>query len=62
MLNVQKGRPMASQITCECGYVIRGANDDEVVARTREHLRRDHPELADTVTADMIRSWVEVVP
>ena len=53
---------MASQVTCECGYVIRGADDDEVVALTREHLHRDHPELADTVTADMIRSWVEVVP
>jgi predicted small metal-binding protein len=53
---------MASQITCECGHVIRGANDDEVVALTREHLRRDHPDLADVVTADMILGWVEVVP
>lgn len=53
---------MASQITCECGYVIRGADDDEVVAMTREHLRRDHPDVADSVTPDMIRSWVEVMP
>ena len=53
---------MASQITCECGYVIRGADDDEVVALTREHLRRDHPDLVGAVTADMIRDWVEVVP
>jgi predicted small metal-binding protein len=52
---------MASQVSCECGYVIRGADDDEVVALTREHLRRDHSELADAVTADMIRGWVEVV-
>jgi predicted small metal-binding protein len=53
---------MASQVTCECGYVVRGASDDEVVALTREHLSRDHPELLDAVTADMIRGWVEVVP
>jgi predicted small metal-binding protein len=53
---------MARQVTCECGYVIRGADDDEVVTLTKEHLRREHPDLADTVTADMIRDWVEVVP
>ena len=53
---------MASQVTCECGYVARGSSDDEVVALTREHLRTDHPELLDTVTADAIRGWVEVVP
>jgi predicted small metal-binding protein len=53
---------MASQITCECGFVIRGADDDEVVSRTREHLRSEHPDLVDEVTVDMIRGWVEVVP
>jgi predicted small metal-binding protein len=53
---------MASQVTCECGYVIRGANDDEVGRLTREHISRDHPELTDAVTVDMIRGWVEVVP
>ena len=53
---------MASQVTSECGFVVRGTDDDEVVARTREHLRRDHPELAEVVTEDMIRGWVEVVP
>jgi predicted small metal-binding protein len=53
---------MASQVTCECGYVARASSDDEVVALTREHLRTDHPELLDTVTAEAIRGWVEVVP
>jgi predicted small metal-binding protein len=53
---------MTSQVTCECGHVIRGADDDDVVVRTREHVCRDHPELADVVTAEMIRDWVEVVP
>jgi predicted small metal-binding protein len=53
---------MASQLTCECGYVILASSDDEVVALTREHLRSEHPELLDAVTAEVIRSWVEVVP
>lgn len=53
---------MTSQVTCECGHVVRAASDDEVVALTREHLRRDHPDLLDAVTADMIRGWVEMIP
>ncbi|HZO69354.1 MAG: DUF1059 domain-containing protein [Kribbellaceae bacterium] len=53
---------MASQVTCECGYIARGSSDDEVVALTREHLRSEHPELLDAVTAEMIRGWMEVVP
>ena len=53
---------MASQVTCECGYVARGDTDDEVVALIREHVRTDHPQLLDTVTEDVIRGWVEIVP
>jgi predicted small metal-binding protein len=53
---------MAIQVVCECGYVIRTERDDEIVHLTREHIRRDHPDLVDSVTVDMIHDWVEVVP
>ncbi|HEY7008682.1 MAG TPA: hypothetical protein VH395_07075 [Jatrophihabitantaceae bacterium] len=53
---------MASQVTCECGYIARAVSDDEVVALTRQHLSTEHPELVDAVTADDIRGWIEVVP
>lgn len=52
---------MASQIQCECGYVARGETEDAVVALIQEHLRVNHPDLARTVHADVIRGWVEVV-
>jgi predicted small metal-binding protein len=52
---------MTSQVICECGYIARGSTDDEVVELTRAHLRSEHPELLDAVTAEMIRGWVEVV-
>jgi predicted small metal-binding protein len=52
---------MARQVKCECGYVVRGANDDEVVAKTREHLRSDHPDVLDRVSDADIRSWIEIV-
>ena len=37
---------MAKQITCECGYVIRGNTDGEVVQGARDHMRADHPDLS----------------
>ncbi len=43
--------------TCPCPAVP----VDEVVGMIREHLRTDHAELIQTVTAEMIRGWVEVV-
>ena len=52
---------MARQVTCECGYVVRGEDDDAVVSGIREHMRTDHPELLERVSDDDIRSWVEIV-
>jgi predicted small metal-binding protein len=54
---------MLRQIRCEWDYYIaRGRSDDEVIAILLDHIARDHPDLADTATADDIRSWIELVP
>jgi predicted small metal-binding protein len=52
---------MARQITCECGHVVRGETEGEVVELTLDHLRSDHPQLADRVTRDEIVALIEVV-
>jgi len=52
---------MTHQIKCECGYVARGDSAAEVVAEIQEHIRTDHPELAENIDADDIRSWIEVL-
>jgi predicted small metal-binding protein len=52
---------MAKQITCECGKVIQGSTDDEVIAGAREHMRSDHPELLDKVSHDDLLSWIAEV-
>jgi predicted small metal-binding protein len=52
---------MAKQITCECGMVVRGDTDDEVMQGARDHMRADHPELLDKVSEDDLRSWIEEV-
>jgi len=52
---------MARQIACECGYIACGETEDEVVDLTFDHLRTDHPQLADRVTRDEIVALIEVV-
>ena len=33
---------MAKQFTCECGVVIRGVNDDDLVTQAQRHAREVH--------------------
>jgi hypothetical protein len=37
---------MARVINCECGQVVRGDDDDELVERAQRHVDENHPELA----------------
>jgi len=52
---------MERQVRCECGYVARGATDDEVTVTIRDHMRADHPELLEKISDDQIRGWIETV-
>jgi predicted small metal-binding protein len=36
---------MAKIANCECGYVARGNDDEEVLTHLESHIRRDHPEM-----------------
>ena len=46
-------------IRCECGFVARGDDDDQVVGMLRDHLAADHPALLETVTRDDLVSWIQ---
>jgi hypothetical protein len=52
---------MAKEFECERdGVVIRGADDDELVANVQRHLAEAHPELAGKVAgADIIAAATE---
>jgi predicted small metal-binding protein len=51
---------MARVIRCECGFVARGADDEQVVDTIREHMRTDHRELYDSVERADLFSWIQV--
>jgi predicted small metal-binding protein len=52
---------MARQITCECGQIVRGETEVEVVELARDHLRSAHPQLADALSNDDIVALIEIV-
>jgi predicted small metal-binding protein len=56
-----KGVPMAKQITCECGVVLRGETDGEVMDGARDHMRADHPDLLEKVSDADLQGWIEEV-
>lgn len=33
---------MPKSIRCDCGYIARGATDDELVAAAQQHMREVH--------------------
>jgi hypothetical protein len=38
------------QITCVCGKVVQGEDDDELWEKAQAHLQEDHPALVGKVT------------
>jgi predicted small metal-binding protein len=43
---------MAKVINCECGFVVRGADDDELVRNAEEHVSSAHPEMVGKISRD----------
>jgi hypothetical protein len=52
---------MAKLINCECGQVVRGETDDELVAAASAHIDANHPELVGKLSRDDILGMAEAV-
>jgi len=50
---------MAMFIKCECGFVARGESEKEVIDLIRGHMREDHPDLLQSVSAEDLLGWIE---
>jgi predicted small metal-binding protein len=51
---------MARTIRCECGFVARGNDDDDVISVIRGHMTTDHPALLETVSRQDLLGWIQV--
>jgi predicted small metal-binding protein len=45
---------MAKIINCECGYTVRGVDDDELIANAEEHIRDRHPDLVGQMSREQL--------
>lgn len=52
---------MSLRIICMCGYVIEGADDDELWQNVQGHMGVLHPELVGNVTRDDILAQAEML-
>jgi hypothetical protein len=50
---------MALRITCTCGHVIQGGNDDEFWKNAQDHMGVLHPELLGNVTREDLFAQAE---
>lgn len=50
---------MGKLIHCECGQVVRGRDDDELVAAATDHVNSNHPELVGKLTREDILAMAE---
>ena len=46
-------------INCECGYLARGNDDEEVLADLEAHIRLDHPEMVGKYAREELLDMVE---
>ena len=52
---------MALRITCICGYVMQGDNDDELLRNVQSHMSVLHPELVGNVTREDLLAQAELI-
>ena len=50
---------MAKQVNCECGALVRGETDDELVAAVTEHVDEHHPDLVGKLSREDILAMAE---
>jgi predicted small metal-binding protein len=50
---------MALRIICMCGYVIQGADEDELWRNAQRHMAVLHPELVGSVTREDLLAQAE---
>jgi hypothetical protein len=50
---------MGKLINCECGEVVSGNTDQELIAAVETHINRDHPNLVGKLSREDILGMAE---
>ena len=52
---------MAKLINCECGQVVLGETDEELLVNAEAHVRSHHPDLVGKITREDLLAMAEEV-
>ena len=50
---------MGRIINCECGYTVRGEDDQQLLADAHQHMKAEHPDMVGKVTDDQLLAMAE---
>ena len=50
---------MSKVINCDCGFTVRGENDDELLAGARAHISEAHPDMEGQVSDEQLLAMAE---
>lgn len=53
---------MTLLIVCECGTIVRGEDESQLIAQGREHMRSNHPAVAEQITDEQLLALSEEEP
>ncbi|MGH2955687.1 MAG: DUF1059 domain-containing protein [Solirubrobacterales bacterium] len=45
---------MARVINCDCGYTVRGENDEDLLAQAHKHIDESHPDMKDKISDEQL--------
>ena len=48
-------------IRCDCGVIVRGSSDEELLKKADAHIRQDHPDLVGKIQLESLLAMAEEV-
>jgi hypothetical protein len=52
---------MSKVINCDCGYVVRGDTDEQLLEGARAHISSDHPDMVGKIADEDLLAMAEEV-
>jgi predicted small metal-binding protein len=52
---------MPKLIKCDCGKIVRGETDDELLENAEEHIRQDHPDMVGKIRREDLLAMAEAM-
>lgn len=59
METVDQGGTVSKLVNCECGHVVKGQSDEDLISNVEAHVNEVHPELVGKLSREDILAMSE---